>query len=40
MCIHAQLERLKTEEVVDFFQFVKSARTHRPGVILDVLSVE
>lgn len=38
ICIHAQLERLKTEGVVDFFQFVKSARTQRPGVILNVVS--
>ena len=36
--IHAQLERLKTEGVVDFFQFVKSARTQRPGFIADVVS--
>ena len=37
ICIHAQLERLKTEGVVDFFQFVKSARTQRPGFILNVV---
>lgn len=39
ICIHAQLERLKTEGVVDFFQFVKAARTQRPGVILNVVSL-
>ena len=38
ICIHAQLERLKTEGVVDFFQFVKSARKQRPGVISVVVS--
>ena len=40
ICIHAQLERLKTEGVVDFFQFVKSARMQRPGVILNVVRVQ
>ena len=39
ICIHAQLERLKNEGVVDFFQFVKSARTQRPGVILNVVGL-
>ena len=33
MCIHSQLERLKTEGVVDVFQAIKSARIHRPGII-------
>ena len=37
ICIHAQLERLKTEGVVDFFQFVKSAGMQRPGLILSVV---
>ena len=36
--IHAQLERLKTEGVVDFFQFIKSARLHRAGLVSDVVS--
>eukprot|EP00731_Ephydatia_muelleri_P019157 Em0011g1197a len=27
--IHAMMERLKTEHVVDFFQFIKSSRNHR-----------
>ena len=39
ICIHAQLERLKTEGVVDFFQFVKSARMQRPDVILNRVSL-
>ena len=33
LCIHSQLERLKTEGVVDVFQAIKSARIQRPGVI-------
>ena len=33
VCIHSQLERLKTEGVVDVFQAIKSARIHRPGII-------
>ena len=38
ICIHAQLERLKTEGVVDFFQFTKSARMQRAGLITDAVS--
>ena len=38
ICIHAQLERLKTEGVVDFFQFIKSARMQRPGLVSDSVS--
>ena len=33
VCVHSQLERLKTEGVVDVFQTIKSARIHRPGII-------
>ena len=33
LVIHSQLERLKTEGVVDVFQAIKSARIQRPGVI-------
>ena len=33
LVIHSQLERLKTEGVVDVFQAIKSARMHRSGVI-------
>ena len=33
ICIHSQLERLKTEGVVDVFQAIKSARIQRPGII-------
>ena len=39
ICIHAQLERLKTEGVVDFFQSIKSARIQRAGLVPDVVSV-
>ena len=38
ICIHAQVERLKTEGVVDFFQFIKSARIQRAGLVPDVVS--
>ena len=38
ICIHAQLERLKTEGVVNFFQFIKSARMQRVGLVADVVS--
>ena len=37
ICIHAQLERLKTEGVVDFFQSIKSARIQRAGLVHDVV---
>ena len=33
ICLHSQLERLKTEGVVDFFQVVKSAHIQRDGPI-------
>ena len=39
ICLHAQLERLKTEGVVDCFQFIKSARLNRPGLVQNVVSV-
>ncbi|KAL5486432.1 hypothetical protein EMCRGX_G018904 [Ephydatia muelleri] len=34
--IHAMMERLKTEHVVDFFQFIKSSRTRRPNFVSNV----
>ncbi len=37
ICIHAQLERLKTEGVMDVFQFAKSARFHRGHLILELV---
>ena len=37
ICIHSQLERLKTEGVVDVFQAIKSARIQRPGIIPNVV---
>ena len=33
IAIHSQLERLKTEGVVDIFQAVKSARIQRSGLV-------
>ena len=38
ICIHAQLERLKTEGIVDFFQSIKSTRIHRAGLVAHVVS--
>ena len=38
VCIHSQLERLKTEGVVDVFQAIKSSRIHRPGIISNTVS--
>ena len=38
LCIHAQLERLKTEGIFDFFQFIKSARMQRAGLVSDSVS--
>ena len=35
--IHSQLERLKTEGLVDVFQAVKAARIQRPGVIPNIV---
>ena len=37
ICLHSQLERLKTEGVVDIFQAVKSARIQRPGLLRNVV---
>jgi len=33
ICFHAQLERLKTEGVVDIFQSIKSIRIQRAGLV-------
>ena len=38
ICIHAQLERLKAEGVFDIFQFIKSARMQRPGLLSESVS--
>ena len=38
LTIHCQLERLKTEGVVDFLQAIKSARLHRPGLVTSIVS--
>ena len=39
ICIHSQLERVKTEGVVDVFQAIKSARIQRPGLIPNTVSI-
>ena len=33
ICIHSQLEKLKTEGAVDIFQSIKSARIQRAGLV-------
>ena len=38
LCIHSQLERVKTEGVADIFQAIKSARMQRPGLVSDAVS--
>ena len=39
LTIQYQLERLKTEGVVDFLQAIKSARLHRPGLVNNTVSL-
>ena len=39
LTIHSQMERLKTEGVVDFLQSIKSARLQRAGLVLDAVSL-
>jgi protein tyrosine phosphatase len=33
ICIHAMLDRVNSEHIIDFFQFVKSSRINRPDII-------
>ena len=40
ICLHSQLERLKAEGVVDFFQAVKSAHIQRAGLIPEAVCHE
>ena len=37
ICLHSELERLKTEGLVDLFQAVKSARIQRAGLVPDAV---
>ena len=37
ICLHSQLERLKTEGVVDFLQAVKASRIQRTGLVPDAV---
>ena len=39
LTIHSQVERLKTEGVVDFLQAIKSARLHRAGLVPNTVSM-
>ena len=38
LCIHSQLERLKTEGEIDVFKYLKSARTKRIGLVSEIVS--
>ena len=38
ICIHAQLERLKTEGVVDIFRFIKGARNQKMKLVPELVS--
>ena len=38
ICIHAMLERVNTDNIIDFFQFIKSSRIHRPSLVLELVS--
>ena len=40
LCIHSQLERLKTEGEVDIFKYLKSARTRRIGLLSELVSYQ
>ena len=33
ICIHAMLERMNSEGVVDFFQFIKASRINQPNIV-------
>ena len=37
--LHAQLEHLKIEGVIDVFQFIKSARRQREGLVNNAVSL-
>ena len=37
ICLYSQLERVKVEGVADIFQFVKSSRFHRAGLVESVV---
>ena len=38
MVLYSQLERLKTEHVLDVFQGIKAARTQRMGIVNNSVS--
>jgi len=37
LCIHTQLEWVKSEGLVNFFQFVKSSRIRRPSLVSELV---
>jgi len=38
ICMHAQMERMKSEHVADVFQFIKSVRFQRAGLMANQVS--
>lgn len=38
ICIHAMMERVKDENTMDFFHFIKSSRIQCPSVVSNVVS--
>ena len=39
ICIYSVLERVKTEAVADIFQFIKSSRFQRAGLVKELVRV-
>ena len=37
--MHAQMERMKSEAVVDVFQFIKSVRFQRAGLVANKVTI-
>ena len=37
---HAEMERMKAETVVDLFQFIKSIRTQRAGMVSNKVAIK
>ena len=38
LCMHSHLERLMTDGEVDIFKYLKTARTHRQGLVAELVS--
>ena len=39
ICIHAMLDRVNSEHIVDFFQFIKSSRINRPDIVREEVHI-